>query len=299
MILAGVLIFIIFQWIDVEKFLLVIQDVRVRYLILMCLLWPLSLYLSSLRWRVILGHYGIDLSMKEALSIYWVSSFFNNFLPTSIGGDTYRFLSLSRVLKDQRPSLVASILLDRGFGMVAMIFLVVFFGAFFWGVIIHKATLLIIYSLCVLILILCYGLAIFYPHLKIKRGFQSKIIRLTTDFFNTLTQFNDRKRIFYSLSLSVLCLILGVYTISLAFRSFGYDPPLMSLLFLIPLINLSELIPISINALGIKEGFALYLFSQLGIHAELVLSVFLVNRVLLMLVTSTGGIRYLFYRSTS
>src|SRR5690606_18220324 len=47
-------------------------------------------FLSAYKWRLLLSIHGIEYSTLRLSRYYFVALFFNNFLPTSIGGDGYR-----------------------------------------------------------------------------------------------------------------------------------------------------------------------------------------------------------------
>jgi uncharacterized membrane protein YbhN (UPF0104 family) len=70
------------------------------------------------------------------------------------------------------------------------------------------------------------------------------------------------------------------------------------LLFVIPVVNLAWLIPVSINGLGITEGVGILLFSHFGFAPELVLSILIAGRALLVLCSATGGVPFLLNRDT-
>ncbi len=291
------LFYLIFQWVDFHSFLLTLQTARLMPLVFAVLLWPLSLLIVSLRWKIILKEYEINLSLSESFDMNWISSFFSNFLPTSIGGDSYRFLRINNLFEGRKKEILSSILIDRGIGLVGMLIISCFFGLLFWEKIVGEEVLLIIYLgvICFTIVII---IIIFYPSLPVlNKEYSVNIFNQAKDLYNLLASFKHNGVLVTVTILSVLFYMINIFATYLAFSAFDSTVSLLLLGFLIPIIGLSELVPISINSMGIKEGFAMFIFAYFTISKEIVLSVFLVMRVLLILATLTGGVRFLILSS--
>ena len=54
------------------------------------------LIFMAMRWKVLLNGYNYQVSFSRLVSFYLMGMFFNNFLPTSIGGDVFRIYKKSR-----------------------------------------------------------------------------------------------------------------------------------------------------------------------------------------------------------
>jgi len=64
----------------------------------------------------------------------------------------------------------------------------------------------------------------------------------------------------------------------------------------IPIINVVSMIPISFNALGIREYFYILLFGRVGLPAETAVAVSLVSFFLYVVLSLTGFVCFIFYR---
>jgi len=274
------LMVVIFKQIDLSLFFESVKNANFVYFAVMAALWPLSLFLSSYRWNLILKEYGISLPNTTTFNLYMISSFFNNFLPSGVGGDIYKLGSLGKKYKNSKAKIVSSVLIERGIGFFTMLLFILIIGVSF----VYRSTdinLLKIYLLTGLLII-----AIMLAYRLIQRYSRSHFLRTFTSFKN--------KRVFLGATLlSVALLMLSVFSTLLAFKAFDYQISYMLLLFLIPIISLSEIIPLSLNSIGIKEGVALYLFSLFSINISVVLAVFLAGRIILALLSLSGGISYL------
>jgi glycosyltransferase 2 family protein len=290
-----VLIFyLILRKIDFAHFYQILVKVKIKYFVFMCLLWPVGLFISALRWKLFLKKYALNISIKEVVNLYWIGSFFNNFLPTSFGGDGYKFFVLNKKFKNKKSKILSSLILERGFGFFTIIIFIVFFGLFFLDKTFSNIFLLMAYffSLGVAIISLIY--LFISPYFFIQRNFKFPFLNKARDFINTLASFKENNVIVKAISLSILFLSISIFSMFLCFKAFGGEINFLTLLFLIPFVHFSDLIPFTINSLGVKEGLGIYLFSLLGINLEISAAVFLASRVLLALCTLTGGLKYIF-----
>lgn len=283
-----ILLYVIFKKINISDFLGTILTANIWYFVFACLLWPICVLLSSFKWNLILQEYGINISHMNAFNLYWMGSFFNNFLPSSFGGDSYKFVYLNKTFRDKKAQIVSSILLERGIGFLVIIMFTLFLTPFF-----ITNHIPLIYFLSALILTAAVFIIFSNRNIEIRRIFKSKLINKIIKGVNVLLSFKNKKKIVISIITSSVFLMLGVFSTHLVFLAFDRPPSFLLIMFLYPLITLSGLIPFSINSLGIKEGIGIYLYSSFGIDTEVALSVLLVGRVLSTLCTATGGLKYL------
>lgn len=87
---------------------------------LVFLLYFLGQVLNSMRWANLLRAQGIKIPFIEVLKMVLTGAFASNFLPTTIGGDTVRIVSLLRFNASWGVS-VASVMMDRLLNVVAML----------------------------------------------------------------------------------------------------------------------------------------------------------------------------------
>src|SRR6476661_8524065 len=75
---------------------------------------------SVRRWRLLLRAQGGDAPFGSLVRSYFVGIFFNNFLPSTIGGDTVRVIDTARAGVG-RARAVAIIFVDRFVGLLALV----------------------------------------------------------------------------------------------------------------------------------------------------------------------------------
>ena len=118
---SAVLLIVLFtKIINVEK---TIQAIKQANLILIFYAFiPFSLInaLLLIRWRVYIVGLGLDVSIIAMVRYFFLGLFGNLFLPSAIGGDMIKTIGLCGS-SSQKPTVVASVLLDRLSGFAGMI----------------------------------------------------------------------------------------------------------------------------------------------------------------------------------
>jgi uncharacterized membrane protein YbhN (UPF0104 family) len=84
----------------------------------------LQIFLGVLRWRVISAECGAPLATKQAMRFNVIGTFFNQTLPSSIGGDAVRLWLVARGGAGWRAA-TYSIFVDRAIGLIALAIIIV------------------------------------------------------------------------------------------------------------------------------------------------------------------------------
>ncbi|MCP5108029.1 MAG: flippase-like domain-containing protein [bacterium] len=76
--------------------------------------------LTSLRWKILLAGQDVHTSYTRLFTYYFMAAFFNNFLPSTIGGDTLRVIE-SRKLTGNTTTSVMVVIVERLTGLMALV----------------------------------------------------------------------------------------------------------------------------------------------------------------------------------
>ena len=117
-----------------EQVRITLFNARIVFLILALIVNGLGFLISSYKWMLLLRVQGINKTLNELHVIYYIGFFFNNFLPTTIGGDAFRIYKVSKEVKNSMGA-VASVIVERITGLIAMITLAIIATIInaFWG----------------------------------------------------------------------------------------------------------------------------------------------------------------------
>ena len=115
----GLLAWLIFQT-DLSNVMGLITKADHQFILLAFVVYLFSIVVIAYRWQVLLRAHQIPLSLGRTTTLYFIGHFFNNFLPTSIGGDAIRAYSAGVDIGKQANAF-ASVFIERFVGLFAIV----------------------------------------------------------------------------------------------------------------------------------------------------------------------------------
>ncbi len=253
-----------------------------------------TVWLMARRLQLIFEVKEVPLSLPEAANLTLVGYFFNNFLPTSVGGDIVKAMCASRVTKNTVKS-VTCVLMDRIFGLFTFIVIPSLTLFFFMKQIDNILVPFVVYSLLIF-----SGFCFFLIFSRsVARKFRFIEVILTRfgmgqkarEIYDNLHDFKNHKQVVMgAMALSVAgqsVSILVLYAMALAL---GAHAELIYFFLLVPVVHLVSMLP-SLNGLGIREGAYIYFLGPY-IGKEYAAALGILWLGLLFLLSVIGGIIY-------
>ena len=295
--IAITLLWYLFTLVNFNNFLEIIKNVKLWPLIIIVLMYPLNVYISTLKWNGFLKYYKIIYSKSELFYLYLISGFFNNFLPTSIGGDSYKYLRLTKKYPTLNKEILSSMILERGVGFFALFAMNIILIPCFTGAILNQPIflgieLLIAAIFLLMIILLCRKNKTTKCLEKI--NIKIKLFQKFKNFIKTLTSINDKKILINSFCYSIIFIILGAFSAFLLFYALGVQVNILYIILACSITNIFGVLPISLNSIGVTEGLFVLLFGFYGIETEISLAAAIIARALMIAASSSGGFVYLF-----
>ena len=95
---SGFILYVLFSKIDMALFWRTAISVKPYVIVLIALFFVCTQAVSTYRWSIVLKK---DMEVKyfKLLSIYFIGMFFNNFLPTMVGGDLVKGIFFTGTLR--------------------------------------------------------------------------------------------------------------------------------------------------------------------------------------------------------
>lgn len=259
--------------------------------------------ISVLRWYTLLLAQATDgqtVSISYLVQSYFVGRFFNNFLPSTIGGDAVRVYDVYRAGFSKSAALTTT-LLDRGIGLVMLVLV----GCFALLVPSSLTTSLtaefpqLRWLAVALIIASAIGLLIFLRPtgriLSILGRVQALLPNRLQPVALSLQNLQSQPILFGRAVLLSLALQLNVifYFFILA-RAFAFPIPFGNFLLIVPIVLFLIMLPISINGLGIRSNAFAYFFGLFGVPTAAVLAFTLISYSGTFSQGIIGGICYIF-----
>jgi uncharacterized membrane protein YbhN (UPF0104 family) len=265
-ILGSVVLLAVIAWrLDWGDVAAALGRVRTGYVLAAVLLFAGLQVASSLRWRLLAVAQGFDGTAVRYVGYYFIGSFFNLALPSSVGGDVVRVWYLAGQegagpATGRRLAALVSVLADRVNGVVVLVLMACVSAVvcpvplapwILWTVAgIGAATVLALAAVPVLRLISSPKLT----HLR----------RLADSGWS----YCRHPGVLMTATLSSVVVQVGNAALGyLIGEALGLPVPALYYGLIVPLVALLALLPISLNGMGLREAGYVVLFAPLGIEA--------------------------------
>lgn len=296
----GLVLFLAYQM-DLRKFVAILSSASPMLILLATLVHIASVFLLVVRWQAILRKFDIVIEVLPLTKITFIGYFFNLFLPSGIGGDFFRAYYLSKREKRGMSTTLTTTVLERSAGMFALLVIGTVF-ALVGGIAFQKVPLVFVFMLIMAVYLLGnFVLFNSWLHRQITAFLRKRELKqweekmeLVYKGLNTLRR--DRRTVSVAIVLSLGIQFLASVTVWVAAIAIGIDAPFVIFLTFVPLINLSIMIPLTINGIGLRESLFYLLFAEIGLSVETSVTLSLVTFIVYVLTAVPGAIIYSMYK---
>lgn len=254
--------------------------------------------LYVLKWGLVLGAMGLRVPYWRLAEQYLLATFFNNFLPTMIGGDAARVYYLGR--QAGYTAVATSVLVDRGLGFLSM---AAWGTALIWWLDIPTPAFIVARRV---LTVLCIALvAALVAALTLRLGPVVTLLRrgsVTAPVAEILELVRKRARplrrrpdIIAAVFVAGLLYFLPFgWSYQTYFRlSAGLAVPYAPILVVLIAIGVLSNIPISINGIGLREQLHYLLFASLTVPKELSIGISVIVFSQFLILSVGGGVLWL------
>lgn len=308
--IAGILYYVGFN--ETVGVMLSVQPV---YLLLLILLQLFTMFLSAVKWRLVLRQ--VKVSFKNLLAATFVAYFINNITPIGMaGGEPVKAYLLSKKEGIASEKVFSSVVVDlfleiipifllssiaifliltNGISMeIALIIVAASFFLLFFFVLSLTLAINKEYSMKIIgMLLRCFSRI---PYMKHRA---EKILSEIEDIYGKFNkamkeQMLDNYILFFGTGISVIVWALRLLRVYIIFLAIGINIPLATLVIVQAFAIVVTFIPISPGALGIWEGTNIALFSLLGassgVTAVLATTVTMIDRLIFYVFPTVLGV---------
>jgi uncharacterized protein (TIRG00374 family) len=251
-----------------------------------------GMMISAWKWKMLLAHKDIKVDLKRCFQLYLTGAFINNFMPSTIGGDTYRTYQIGKEEK-KYAAVTSSVIFDRFTGLFAVMLLTGLIAIFQWAEI-SKYTELkwtVVGVLLMMHAIIFFGIL---TRFSIWKKISNKFPKIIQEFGSEIGHYKKDYAYLKAVGISVLFGLVGLALVNwILFLGLGISIGVIQYLTVIFLISIISSLPISINNIGLKEWAYVTFFGFFGVSASAVVTVALLSRVIQMLVSFAALPMYL------
>lgn len=296
---AGLLSWLL-SGVDLSRLAAQVRSASPAWLAAALALYLVMILISAWRWDLLLRAQQVHVRVGTLISSFLVATFFNNFLPSNIGGDVIRIGDTARQARSKTLATTV-VLVDRGVGLLGLVF-VAAVGATLaargngvmgpLGPGLLWAALAAGLAVAVPVLLLPHSVGkLLQPLRAIHQEWVGvRIERLV----GALGRFRDAPRALAACFLGAImvqAVLVGFYA-AVAY-AIGVRISVAHLAILVPVSFIVQMMPLSVNGLGVREWVFGTYFTQLGLPLESALALSFIGAALIMLFSTSGAVVYL------
>ena len=292
--ISAALLYFVLRSIDLPSFWERVKGMNPAWIILALVAYVFTQTIAVWRWHRLLRAQHIDVERQALTESIWVSLFFNNFLPSNIGGDVIRIADTAGAAGSKTLATTV-IVVDRVLGLTALVLIAASgaFAASLFGMHMPGARWLflttavgIVAAILVIAIPQLVG-QILRPLRALNRPWVTERAQRLEDavikFRNAPTALAGA----FAGALIVQVTIVAFYLLTAQ----GLSVPLPIFLgaVLIPVSLVVQMVPVSINGFGIREAVFAFFFRRFGLPTDAAVALSLVSTGLVMGLSLIGG----------
>jgi uncharacterized protein (TIRG00374 family) len=236
------------------------------------LLFLLNIVIRAYRWYTLLHSLNKRPSFRHLTYLYFVGFFANNFIPSGFGGDFVKIVSLRRTFGRGAEAL-SSVVMERVTGLLGSAIIALI--ALIWNSLGHVTAVDLPLALWILIALLSIGIPILFLLFRWGRPLDILVKRFPK--IQQLPKYDKLEQLVETVNRYPLPVLLRTLLISLPFTlslvvvqyfialALSIDLPLAVFALFVPIIATLNLLPLSFNGLGVREGVYQFLFVPIGV----------------------------------
>lgn len=228
--------------------------------------------IGSLRWWLLLRHSTDSVSFRGILPSYYLGIFFNNVLPTAMGGDAIRTIHLG-LRGIGVKSLVGSAVMDRGVGLLVVLGMGIICAPFAPEITLTPRDKLLLAGAAATMLVGIWllfntGFLKFTQRLLVKyqntrvRHFLLDTLRLCHSYRSA------RGKLLAATGLTIFMQSSVIMSYYMLGKTVGITLSPVTYFSIVPLVFLASAFPVSLGGIGVREGTLVALLRAVGIDTQ-------------------------------
>ncbi len=246
-----------------------------------------AMLISAWKWQLLLVAQGVSVPVQALFGSYLVGLFFNNFLPSNIGGDVVRVHDVAK-RTGQGSAVAASVIAERLLAGVALALTAagaLLFSAEYTSQVGPSIGLALLVFAGLIALVMSSGVRRWLER-TLPAGRAQVLTRVASDMSDAL---RNRAVVLRVLVLSFVFQAAVVLVAWAGFVAIGVPVSLQACFLFIPIISAIQLVPVSLNGLGVREGAYVLFFGSIGVGRIEAAAASLLFGLLVAGVSLTGG----------
>jgi glycosyltransferase 2 family protein len=291
---SSALLLVLFSRADLGTMLTQFRQMNLLWMSAALGAYAMMLVVSAWRWRLLLQVQTVDVSFSTLTKSFLVATFFNNFLPSNIGGDVVRVADTAPYAGSKTLATTV-VLLDRLLGLIALLGVAAVASALAAGAGVPLKGMTYVWLALAALAVGLFAFLKFPEPLarRLRAIGHGRAAALQTRLHNlvqAIERFAGQPRsVGFAFFGAVAVQFLLVVFYVCAARSLAVPFPLMAASVIVPVSLAVQMAPVSINGFGVREAVFAFFFTSLGLDVSSALTLSLGSAGLIMLFSLSGG----------
>jgi uncharacterized protein (TIRG00374 family) len=294
---SAALLYFVLRSIDLSAFRQRVLSMNLAWLALALIVYAAQQMIGVWRWDRLLRAQHVEVEKKKLAESIWVSMFFNNFLPSNIGGDVVRITDTAPEAGSKTLATTV-VLVDRALGLTALL-VVAAVGAFvasLTGIDVPGSRWL--WLACAALIasaIFVITMPEFVGHLLAPVRALNKpwVTERAQRLEEAVLRFGKAPAVLagaFGAAIVVQVTVVAFYLLTA--KGLSVPLPLLLGAVLIPVSLAVQMAPISINGFGVREAVFAFFFRRFGLPADAAVALSLVSTGMVMGLSLIGGLLF-------
>ena len=294
---SAALLYFVLRSIDLTALAERVTSMNPAWLALALVVYAAQQMIGVWRWDRLLRAQHVEVAKNKLAESIWVSMFFNNFLPSNIGGDVVRITDTAPEAGSKTLATTV-VLVDRALGLTALL-VVAAVGAFFaWLTGRYVPGSRWLWLACgglIASAIFVIAMPDFVSHLLAPLRALNKpwVTTRAQRLEEAVMRFGKAPAVLagaFGAAIVVQITIVAFYLLTA--RGLSVPLPLLLGAVLIPVSLAVQMAPISINGFGVREAVFAFFFRRFGLPADAAVALSLVSTGMVMALSLVGGLLF-------
>jgi glycosyltransferase 2 family protein len=271
---GGVIAFLLWQ-IDLQQTLDIIRSSDWAYVLAAFVIFAGTTWLMAWRWGMLLAAKGVREPLSWLVRMYFVSYAAGHVLPTAIGGDAVRIIEHARRRPGVTATAAGAVVMERVIGSAGTLVLVLVGLAIAAGRY-DDVGLLVLLEVVFIAAMIVLGLLLFSRRLGLALerrlfplGRKIKLEKPLQSLYWALHEYRTTPGALLTvLGVTLVAQMLRIISIWLCGEAVGADVSPAVYLILGPLLFLVQMVPFTLNGLGVREAFFVVFLGRFGVPED-------------------------------
>jgi uncharacterized protein (TIRG00374 family) len=270
---AGVIVLLVSQ-LDLTQTVDLLRSGEYAYVIAALAIFVSTTWLMAWRWQLLLASKGIREPLAWLTKLYFIGYAAANVLPTAVGGDAVRIIEHARRRPQARAEAGAAVIIERALGGAATLLLaaaaIPFVAGRFDAVwLVALGALLVAATVLFFVLLFSARARRRVEGRSIPNAHRSRLREAINSLYGALHDYRSRPGVLVVvIAITLAAQLARIVAMWMCGEAVGIAVSPFVYFILGPLLFMIQMIPFTLNGLGVREGFFVAFLTRFGVSTE-------------------------------